>query len=78
MGGLEKVYELGKDFRNEGISHKHNPEFTMLETYEAYADYNDVAAMTEELVAHVARETSGARRRARRRDDRPHARRGGG
>ena len=54
VGGLEKVYELGKDFRNEGISHKHNPEFTMLETYEAYADYMDVAAMTEELVAHVA------------------------
>jgi lysyl-tRNA synthetase, class II len=59
VGGLEKVYELGKDFRNEGISHKHNPEFTMLETYEAYADYMDVAAMTEELVAHVARETIG-------------------
>jgi lysyl-tRNA synthetase, class II len=60
VGGLEKVYELGKDFRNEGISHKHNPEFTMLETYEAYADYTDVAAMTEELVAHVARETIGS------------------
>jgi len=59
VGGLEKVYELGKDFRNEGISHKHNPEFTMLETYEAYADYMDVATMTEELVAHVARETIG-------------------
>jgi lysyl-tRNA synthetase class 2 len=59
VGGLEKVYELGKDFRNEGVSHKHNPEFTMLETYEAYADYNDVAAMTEELVAHAARETIG-------------------
>jgi lysyl-tRNA synthetase class 2 len=54
VGGLEKVYELGKDFRNEGISHKHNPEFTMLETYEAYADYLDVATMTEELVAHAA------------------------
>ena len=53
------MYELGKDFRNEGVSHKHNPEFTMLETYEAYADYNDVAAMTEELVAHAARETIG-------------------
>ena len=74
VGGLEKVYEIGKDFRNEGISHKHNPEFTMLEFYEAYADYMDVAAMTEELVAHVARETlGGARGRARRRDDRPHA-----
>jgi lysyl-tRNA synthetase, class II len=60
VGGLEKVYELGKDFRNEGISHKHNPEFTMLETYEAYADYNDVAAMTETLVADVARETVGS------------------
>ena len=59
VGGLEKVYEIGKDFRNEGISHKHNPEFTMLETYEAYADYNDVATMTEELVAHAARETLG-------------------
>ena len=59
VGGLEKVYELGKDFRNEGISHKHNPEFTMLETYEAYGDYLDVAAMTEELVATVARETIG-------------------
>jgi lysyl-tRNA synthetase class 2 len=59
VGGLEKVYELGKDFRNEGISHKHNPEFTMLETYEAYADYLDVASMTEQLVAFVAEETIG-------------------
>ena len=59
VGGLEKVYELGKDFRNEGVSHKHNPEFTMLESYEAYADYLDVAAMTEELVAHVAEEVLG-------------------
>jgi lysyl-tRNA synthetase class 2 len=59
VGGLEKVYELGKDFRNEGVSHKHNPEFTMLESYEAYADYLDVAAMTEELVATVAQEALG-------------------
>jgi lysyl-tRNA synthetase class 2 len=59
VGGLEKVYELGKDFRNEGVSHKHNPEFTMLETYEAYADYYDVAAMCEELVARVAQEALG-------------------
>jgi lysyl-tRNA synthetase, class II len=59
VGGLEKVYELGKDFRNEGISHKHNPEFTMLETYEAWADYEDVATMTEELVAHAAEQTVG-------------------
>jgi lysyl-tRNA synthetase class 2 len=61
VGGLEKVYELGKDFRNEGISHKHNPEFTMLETYEAWADYEDVAAMTEELVACAAEQTIGSR-----------------
>jgi lysyl-tRNA synthetase, class II len=59
VGGMEKVYELGKDFRNEGVSHKHNPEFTMLETYEAFADYHDVAAMCEQLVAHVAQETLG-------------------
>jgi lysyl-tRNA synthetase class 2 len=59
VGGLEKVYELGKDFRNEGVSHKHNPEFTMLETYEAWADYEDVATMTEELVAHAAEQTLG-------------------
>ena len=74
VGGLEKVYEIGKDFRNEGISHKHNPEFTMLETYEAYADYSDVAAMTEELVAHVARETIGTTTIERDgATDRPHA-----
>jgi lysyl-tRNA synthetase, class II len=54
VGGLEKVYELGKDFRNEGLSFKHNPEFTMLEWYEAYADYRDTMVRIEELVAHVA------------------------
>jgi lysyl-tRNA synthetase class 2 len=54
VGGLERVYELGKDFRNEGISHKHNPEFTMVELYEAYADYRDVAVRTEQLVAAAA------------------------
>ena len=54
VGGLERVYELGKDFRNEGISHKHNPEFTMLEWYEAYADYSDEARQLEQLVAFVA------------------------
>jgi lysyl-tRNA synthetase class 2 len=57
VGGLEKVYELGKDFRNEGLSHKHNPEFTMLEWYEAYADYNTMADELEELVSYVARES---------------------
>ena len=56
VGGLERVYEIGKDFRNEGISHKHNPEFTMLEWYEAYADYNDIANKLEELVSYVANE----------------------
>jgi lysyl-tRNA synthetase class 2 len=59
VGGLERVYELGKDFRNEGLSHKHNPEFTMLETYEAWADYEQVAAMTEELVSFAAEQTLG-------------------
>jgi lysyl-tRNA synthetase class 2 len=59
VGGIERVYELGKDFRNEGISHKHNPEFTMLEWYEAYADYNDAAARLEQLVAHVAERVLG-------------------
>jgi lysyl-tRNA synthetase, class II len=54
VGGLEKVYELGKDFRNEGLSHKHNPEFTMVEWYEAYADYEDQARNLESLVAFVA------------------------
>ncbi|MGH2947550.1 MAG: lysine--tRNA ligase [Solirubrobacterales bacterium] len=56
VGGLERVYEIGKDFRNEGLSPRHNPEFTMLEWYEAYADYEDVAARCEQLVATVARE----------------------
>jgi lysyl-tRNA synthetase, class II len=59
VGGLERVYELGKDFRNEGISFKHNPEFTMLEWYEAYADYNDAAQRVEQLVAHVAEQVLG-------------------
>jgi lysyl-tRNA synthetase, class II len=54
VGGLEKVYELGKDFRNEGVSFKHNPEFTMLEWYEAYADYNSTAERLETLMAQVA------------------------
>src|SRR6201985_2818478 len=54
VGGLERVYELGKDFRNEGISHKHNPKFTMVEWYEAYADYEDAMARTEEIVRAAA------------------------
>ncbi|HSJ37475.1 MAG TPA: lysine--tRNA ligase [Planococcus sp. (in: firmicutes)] len=59
VGGLEKVYEIGRVFRNEGISTRHNPEFTMLELYEAFADYNDIMELTENLVAHVAQEVLG-------------------
>jgi lysyl-tRNA synthetase class 2 len=54
VGGLERVYELGKDFRNEGISYKHNPEFTMVEWYEAYADYEDEMRRVEELLPMLA------------------------
>src|SRR5512132_630976 len=54
VGGLEKVYEIGKDFRNESVSYKHQPEFTMLEWYEAYADYEDTMARIEDLVAAAA------------------------
>jgi len=59
VGGLDRVYELSKDFRNEGLSYKHAPEFTMLEWYEAYADYTDTMARIEELVETVAREVTG-------------------
>jgi len=59
IGGFDKVYELGRTFRNEGLSTKHNPEFTMLESYEAYADYNDVMAMLEEMVGEITRQTLG-------------------
>ena len=64
VGGLEKVYEIGKDFRNEGVSFKHHPEFTMLEWYEAYADYNDTMERIEQLVARTARRRCSARRRS--------------
>ena len=56
VGGFEKVYEINRVFRNEGISIKHNPEFTLLESYQAFADYNDIMALTEQVIAHVARE----------------------
>jgi lysyl-tRNA synthetase class 2 len=56
IGGFDKVYELGRIFRNEGIDTKHNPEFTMLESYQAYADYDDVMKMVEEMVSKVARQ----------------------
>lgn len=59
VGGFEKVYEIGRVFRNEGISTRHNPEFTMIELYQAYADYNDIMELTENMVAHIAQEVLG-------------------
>ncbi len=59
VGGFERVYEIGRDFRNEGVSFKHNPEFTQIEFYMAYADYHDVMAMAEEMVAFAAQEALG-------------------
>jgi lysyl-tRNA synthetase class 2 len=59
VGGFDKVYEIGYDFRNEGIDSEHHPEFTMLESYEAYADYNDLMAMVEQMVAYLAKQVLG-------------------
>ncbi|GAA0127117.1 lysine--tRNA ligase [Clostridium senegalense] len=59
VGGFEKVYDMGKNFRNEGMSVRHNPEFTMIELYEAYADYNDMMEMTEQLVAYACEKVHG-------------------
>ncbi|MGP0580045.1 lysine--tRNA ligase [Paenibacillus peoriae] len=59
VGGMEKVYEIGRVYRNEGISTRHNPEFTMIELYEAYADYKDIMQLTENMVAHIAQEVLG-------------------
>jgi lysyl-tRNA synthetase class 2 len=59
VGGFDKVYEIGRVFRNEGISTRHNPEFTMLESYQAYADYNDIMQLVENMTAGVAREVTG-------------------
>lgn len=59
VGGYERVYEIGRDFRNEGVSHKHNPEFTQLEFYAAYWDYHDVMDFTERMIAYAAQETLG-------------------
>jgi lysyl-tRNA synthetase class 2 len=59
VGGFERVFEMARVFRNEGLSTRHNPEFTMLELYQAYGDYHDVMALTEELVAHLATELHG-------------------
>lgn len=60
VGGLEKVYEIGRVYRNEGISTRHNPEFTMIELYEAYADYEDIMELTENLIAYIAKEVLGS------------------
>jgi len=62
IGGLDRVYEIGHDFRNEGISTRHNPEFTMAELYQAYADYNDMMHLVEELYAYVAMELNGCKK----------------
>lgn len=59
VGGLEKVYEIGRVYRNEGISTRHNPEFTLLELYEAYADYKDIMRLTEDLIVHIAKDVLG-------------------
>ena len=60
VGGFERVYEIARVFRNEGLSTRHNPEFTMLELYQAYADYGDMMEITESLVAHLATEITGS------------------
>ena len=57
IGGFDKVYEIGRVFRNEGMSIKHNPEFTMIELYQAYADYNDIMDLTEDMISTIARES---------------------
>jgi len=62
VGGMEKVYEIGRVFRNEGISTRHNPEFTMMELYQAYADYHDMMALTEKMIAHLAQEVLGTQK----------------
>jgi lysyl-tRNA synthetase class 2 len=60
VGGFEKIFEIGRVFRNEGVSYKHNPEYTLLELYQAYADYSDMMALTERLMNHLVVQTYGA------------------
>jgi len=60
VGGFERVYEIGRDFRNEGIDRSHNPEFTMMECYQAYADYNDIMRLVEEMICYIAEEVKGS------------------
>ena len=59
VGGLDRVYEINRNFRNEGISTRHNPEFTMLEFYQAYANYHDLMKLSEELIIFVAKTVNG-------------------
>ena len=63
VGGLERVYEINRNFRNEGVSTRHNPEFTMLELYEAYATYTEIMDLTEGVIRDVAAERARARPR---------------
>ena len=60
VGGFEKIFEIGRVFRNEGVSFKHNPEYTLLELYQAYADYSDMMALTEQLMNHLVVQTFGS------------------
>jgi len=60
VGGFERIFEIGKNFRNEGVSYKHHPEFTMMELYWAYADYNDIMDITEEMINYVVRKITGS------------------
>jgi len=69
IGGFEKVYEINRNFRNEGISYKHNPEFTMVEFYQTFCDYNDLMGLTEELVKYIAKEAVGTLKLKYRGDD---------
>ena len=73
VGGFERVFEINRNFRNEGISTRHNPEFTMLEFYEAYRDYHDLMDLTEELFRGLAQKVLGTRRSPTRASDRPRA-----
>ncbi|HEX8833884.1 MAG TPA: lysine--tRNA ligase [Abditibacteriaceae bacterium] len=59
VGGLERVYEINRNFRNEGIDTRHNPEFTMMELYQAYADYDEMMSLTENMIAHIAQAVNG-------------------
>src|SRR5580658_3390924 len=60
VGGFDRVYEINRNFRNEGVSTEHNPEFTMLEFYQAYSDYHDLMSLTEELLSMLARKVCGS------------------